>query len=274
MSIAGNQPDWDKIAEKFDLWLPHIAPVGEALLSALHARSGDQILDLASGTGEPALSLARRHGGAVTVTGIDAAAGMVKVAQAKVERERIANIAFHCMPAERLTFTDDSFDRVLCRFGVMLFEDPLQGLREMYRTLKPGGCFALAVWGGPETMTTLYWAYQALKDLLPEDKHPALAKVTSLGRPGVLDGLLQQAGFSDFAIQTHTFHYQFPSFEAYWDLVEASDILKAQYDALMEPERSAVREEVRQLAASCIQQGRLVIPHQYLLATGRKTLPL
>lgn len=270
MTANNNQPDWDKIAEKFDLWLPHLAPVGEALLTDLEARSGDAILDLASGTGEPALSLARRFSGAVTITGIDAAAGMVKVAQTKVSKERLANISFQCMAAEQLSFADNSFDRVLCRFGVMLFEDPAKGLHEMYRALKPGGRFALAVWGGPETMTTLYWAYAALKDRLPEDKHPPLTKVTSLGLPGVLDALLQEAGFSDYRIDTHTFQYEFPSFDDYWELVETSDILKVQYDALMEEERTAVREEIRHLSASCIQDDRLVVPHQYLLATGYK----
>jgi SAM-dependent methyltransferase len=236
----------------------------------LRAQSGDQILDVASGTGEPALSLARRFSGAVSITGIDAAEGMVKVAQAKVARERIANIAFQCMPVEQLTFADNSFDRVLCRFGVMLFADPLQGLREIYRTLKPGGLFALAVWGSRETMTTLCWAYDAFKNRLPEDKHPPLDQATSLGRPGALDAILRQAGFRDYAIDAHIFHYDFPSFDAYWDLVESSDILKAQYDVLAEDQRWAAREEIRRFAASYIQSGRLVVPHQYLLATGRK----
>ena len=138
----------------------------------------------------------------------------------------------------------------------------------MYRTLKPGGSFALAVWGGPETMTTLRWAYDALKDRLPEDKHPPLAKATSLGHPGTLDG---QAGFNDYVIDSHIFHYDFPSFEVYWDLVESSDILKLQYDAISEEQRHAAREEIKRFAASYIQGGRLVVPHQYLLAKGRKT---
>src|SRR3569832_2668154 len=58
-------------------FLPHLAPVGEALLEALAARPGDKILDIASGTGEPALTLARRQPH-VDIIGIDAAAGMVR----------------------------------------------------------------------------------------------------------------------------------------------------------------------------------------------------
>src|SRR3569832_2698382 len=95
---------------------PQLAPVGEALLEALAARPGDKILDIASCTGEPALTLARRQPH-VDIIGIDAAAGMVRAAQNKVKAEGLGNITFHTMPAEHL-----AFDRILCRFGVMLFE--------------------------------------------------------------------------------------------------------------------------------------------------------
>src|SRR4030067_605673 len=110
MSATNNQPDWDKIAEKFDLWLPHIAPVGETLLAALDAQPGERILDLASGTGEPALTLARRLKGHTNILGVDAADGTVRVAQAKVARDRLPGISFQCRPAEKLAFGDNSFD--------------------------------------------------------------------------------------------------------------------------------------------------------------------
>ena len=137
MSARDNQPDWDKIAEKFDIFLPQLAPVGEALLEALDVQPGDHVLDVASGTGEPALTLARRHSHA-RITGVDAADGMIRVAQTKAKTERLSNIEFHAMPAECLAFGDNEFDRLLCRFGVMLFEDPYKGCREMHRVLKAG----------------------------------------------------------------------------------------------------------------------------------------
>lgn len=270
MSAKNNQPDWGSIAEKFDMWLPHIAPVGEVLLAALDARPGENILDLASGTGEPALTLARRLKGHATITGIDAADGMVQVAQAKVVKQRLSGISFQCMPAEQLAFADNSFDRVLCRFGVMLFTDPMQGLKEMRRVLKPGGRFALAVWSTPESMPTMQWAYQAFETRLPADLHPPLAKVTSLGAPGLLRDLLNEAGFAGHSVEARTFDYQFGSFEEFWDTVEASDILKQQYDALPANERGKVRDEVGRFARDFVHDGQLRIPHEYLIATGTK----
>ncbi|MFZ5594086.1 MAG: class I SAM-dependent methyltransferase [Pseudomonadota bacterium] len=269
-TAKNNQPDWGLIAEKFDLWLPQLAPVGEALLKALDAQMGDAVLDVASGTGEPALTLARRMGDTVRITGTDAAEPMVRVAQRKVEQENLPHIHFHCMAAESLTFNDNAFDKVMCRFGVMLFEDSLQGLRQIHRVLKPAGRFSIVVWSTPETMPTLCWAYQVFKNRVPSEKYPPLAKVTSLGLPGVLEDLLRQAGFTNFAIRAHTFHYRFPSFDAYWNVVEQSDILKMQYDALAEKERGAIRQEIAALASGFMKPEGLVIPHEFLLATGMK----
>jgi ubiquinone/menaquinone biosynthesis C-methylase UbiE len=270
MSAKDNQPDWNKIAEKFDIWLPQLAPVGEALLESLNAQPGDHIIDLGSGTGEPALTLARRMNGHIQITGIDAAEGMVKVAKSKVANEHLTGIDFTAMPAEKMDFEDNFFDRALCRFSVMLFTDPLQGLKELRRVLKPGGHFSLAVWSTPETMRTLYWSYEVFKHRLDEDYHPPLAKVTSLGAPGIMEQLLQEAGFKQFKVEQKIFHYQFESFNAYWNAVEASDILKMQYDALPEDQRNSIRDEVGRFARDFIHDGNLVIPHEYLLVSGIK----
>lgn len=269
MSARNNQPDWDKIAEKFDIFLPQIAPVGEALLEVLAVRPGDKVLDLASGTGEPALTLARRQPHA-KITGIDAADGMVRVAQKKVAAEGLQNIAFRTMPAEQLVFADNDFDKVLCRFGVMLFEDPLKGCLEMHRVLKPGGRFALAVWSTPETMTTMNWAMRVFKDRVPQDCQPPLAKATSLGQPGVLNELLGRAGFANFNVTPHRLDYQYASFEEYWSSMEVSDILKQQFDALPAGERNTVRDEIARFARDFHTDHGLVIPHEYLLAVGNK----
>jgi ubiquinone/menaquinone biosynthesis C-methylase UbiE len=271
MGVEKNQPDWNKIAEKFDLWLPQIQPTTEAILSALDAREGDLILDVASGTGEPALTLARRMKDKIKIVGIDAAPGMANVAQGKVDNEGLTNISFQTMPAENMSFADETFDRVLCRFGVMLFEDSLQGLKEMHRVLKNNGRFSLAVWSTPETMLTMYWTYEVFKNRIPEDYYPPLSKVTSLGAPGVMEDLLVEAGFNDFNVEKKTLDYEFESFDHYWDLVEASDILKMQYDALPEDQRREVRDEVGRFARDFVKDGVLRVPHDYLLVSGNKT---
>ncbi len=270
MSNSNNQPDWHAIAEKFDLWLPQIKPVGDELIKRLNAQQGDHILDLASGTGEPALTLARTMGDSVKIVGVDSAQGMIDVAQAKVETEGLGNIKFQAMPAEKMSFDDNQFDKALCRFGVMLFENPQQGVNEIYRVLKPGGDFALAVWGEAETMPVMYWSYEVFKDKVPKESHPPLEKITSMGAPGAIDTIMANAGFSEIKVERHTFHYQFDTFDEYWDVVEASDIMKLQFDALKESDRAVVRNEVAGFAKEYIGESGLRVPHDFLLAYGKK----
>lgn len=261
-----SQPDWDAIAGKFDVFLPQLAPVAKVLLDALAVRPGERVIDLASGTGEPALTLARRVPG-VHVTGTDAAEGMVRAARRKAAAEGL-EVSFEVMPAEHLEFPDASFDKALCRFGVMLFEDPLAGLSEIRRVLRPGGAFAFAVWSRPEMFTTMHWSVRALSGRVPDDLMPPVGKITALGRPGVLDDLLEEAGFRTFELTRRTFEYRFDSFEDYWDMVEASDILRQQWDALSESDRRVVRDEIAAFARDFQTPGGLVVPHEYLLATG------
>ena len=264
-----NQPDWDKMAEKFDAWLPQIAPVGDAMLKLLRTKVGDKILDVASGTGEPALTLARGNSSS-DVTGIDAAPGMIKVANNKVADEGLKNITFNVMPAEKIGFDDAIFDRVMCRFGVMLFEDAQQGVNEMYRVLKPGGECVLAVWGLAENMPTMYWSYQVFRDKVPEESLPPLEKITSMGKPGAIDMILKNAGFSEFQVERCTFNYEFQSFDDYWAIVESSDLLKQQYDALSEEDKHSIRNEVAEFAQAHVSDQGFNIPHEYLLVWGKK----
>jgi hypothetical protein len=74
----------------------------------------------------------------------------------------------------------------------------------------------------------------------------------------------------DYTVQAKTFHYNFDSFEDYWDAVETSEILKMQYDQLPDEQRHQIRDEVGRFARDFVQDDRLVIPHDYLLVYGNK----
>jgi len=268
MSLADNQPDWGGLAEKFDLWAPHIAPVGDALLVALDAQPGEHILDLASGTGEPALTLAKRQP-LVKITGTDAANGMVQVAARKASEQQLDNLQFQTMAAEALSFPDDHFDRLSCRFGVMLFNDPDAGLQQIYRVLKPGGRCVLAVWDTLEGMTGVHWAQKVFKDRIPELAQSAADKATSMSG-GVLEALLAKVGFSGIKTELNRFEYHFSNFDAYWQNCVDSAIMKQQLDALKTGQLDEVRSAFAELAAPYQTTDGLVIPHEYRLAIAIK----
>ncbi|VAW88368.1 hypothetical protein MNBD_GAMMA16-699 [hydrothermal vent metagenome] len=268
MKKQDKQPDWGTLAEKFDLWVPHIAPVGDALLAALDAQSDDLILDLASGTGEPALTLAKKQQGA-TIIGTDAAAGMVRVAEKKAQQQRLKNIQFQTMAAEALSFPDNHFDRISCRFGVMLFDDSEVGLQQMHRVLKPGGRCVLAVWNTIEEMTTVFWSQQVFKKRISESEQPAVDAITSMSGP-VLENLLKKVGFSEVSTQINHFEYSFPSFDAYWKNCMDSEIMKKQFDALQTGQLKEVKNAFAELAKPYQTDNGLRIPHKYQLAVATK----
>ena len=270
MSDSKKTLDFAEMAEKFDAWLPHIAPVGDVLLDALDVRSGESVLDVAAGTGEPGLTLARRMGGQVAIVGTDAAQSMVDVARQKALREGLANIEFRCMPAEKLDFSASSFDKLLCRFGLMFFDAPHAALSEMQRVLKPGGRLALSVWGTPDVNPTMSWYHRAFKGRIPDNLLPPRDKITGFGDPERLRRMLLEVGFANVEISQREVVFRFPSFDKFWHLLEVSAVLKAQFEALPKEEWSSIPADIASWAEAHRTADGLAIPHGYLLATATK----
>jgi SAM-dependent methyltransferase len=109
-----------------------------ALIETARVRPGMNVLDLASGVGDPALSLAvaAAPGGRVTATDLNP--DMLAFIDEQARLRKITNIDFREASAESLPFPDATFDALTCRFGVMFFPDLNKSLRECLRVLKPG----------------------------------------------------------------------------------------------------------------------------------------
>lgn len=143
---------FDSIAPTYDL-LNHVLSLGidrgwRRRVVKMAARFADsrnlRLLDVATGTGDLAIALARRIPQA-QIEGVDIAERMMEVGRAKVAREGLADrISLSFGDAERLSFADGSFDAVTVAFGVRNFGDIGAGLGEMRRVLRSGGrCWIL-----------------------------------------------------------------------------------------------------------------------------------
>src|SRR5512142_1695072 len=97
--------------------------VTDALVEIAAAQPGMHVLDVACGTGAPALQLARRVGPAGRVVAIDIAAEPLKVAAARASERGLTNVRFESADVHQLPFADADFDLVTSRFGVMFFAD-------------------------------------------------------------------------------------------------------------------------------------------------------
>jgi ubiquinone/menaquinone biosynthesis C-methylase UbiE len=139
---------WDLAAIDYEsLWQAQLAEAQAALLAVTSLAAGEQVLDIACGTGLVSFQAARAVGPTGRVVGIDLSERMVAAAERRAGDLALSNCSFSRMDAETLGLPDASFDVVLCALGLMYMPDPEQALREMSRVLRPGGRLSLAVWG-------------------------------------------------------------------------------------------------------------------------------
>ena len=144
---------WNRFSHGWDKWnditMDFLKPMGDEIISLIDAGGNDVVLDIASGTGEPGLTIATQLNGG-KVIGTDLSEGMLEVAKEKAKQMGILNFETQVCDVCELPFKDNSFDAVSCRFGFMFFPDMELAAKEIARVLKPGGKIATSVWNAPE----------------------------------------------------------------------------------------------------------------------------
>lgn len=141
---------WNEVLAPKFIRFKHILVDGlshhsEAIFPALPVRAGDHVLDVGCGFGDTALKLAERVGPRGSVVGIDCCDAFLDYARAAVRARSLANVSFVRGDAE-IALPNNQFDFVFARFGTMFFANPVAGLRNMRRALKPGGRMVHIVW--------------------------------------------------------------------------------------------------------------------------------
>jgi len=109
------------------------------VMKRMDVQEGEKALDVCTGTGDWALSLAEEVGANGKVVGLDFSENMLEVAEEKLAQEQNKQVTFIHGDAMNLPFEDDSFDYVTIGFGLRNVPDYEQVLREMHRVIKPGG---------------------------------------------------------------------------------------------------------------------------------------
>jgi ubiquinone/menaquinone biosynthesis C-methylase UbiE len=183
-------------AENYErFFVPAIArPVADDLVSAARLRSGEQVLDVACGTGIIARLAAEKVGPDGSVVGVDVAPDMIEVARS-VALPAGFEIDWRQGDAASLPLPDGSFDVVLCQMALMLFQDKAAALAEMRRVLDAAGRVAL------NTPGTINRPLEILAEGLARHINPGLAgfvhAVFSMDDPTAHEQLLRDAGFGD-----------------------------------------------------------------------------
>ena len=160
----------------------------EQVLKAAGLSHGDDVLDVGCGTGIVARAAARRLNGSGSSTGIDINNGMLDVA-----RQTPEPVEWRHGPAERLPFTDHSFDRVISQFALMFFVDQAEAVAEMTRVTRPGGTVTLATWADIERSPGYAAMVELLGRLFGDTTASALLAPFSIGTEGQLRNIVHDS---------------------------------------------------------------------------------
>jgi SAM-dependent methyltransferase len=247
-------------------------PVTDALVDYSQPRSGMHVIDLASGTGEPAITLARRVGPQGHVTAIDLSADLLEIAEKRARSRRLTNFSTHKMDAHALPFATDSFDLGTSRFGVMFFRDPQKALGELRRVLRPGARACFLAWGSfdqPYWSSTVGTVHQLVGGPLLSADGPNPFRFASSGS---LSDVLRAAGFDCVEEQTRTVPWTWPgSPEEVWEQMKAISVPfrplldRVPADYWPQVDAEVCREVARYSDGENISFGASVV-----LASGRK----
>jgi SAM-dependent methyltransferase len=219
----------------------------EAIVAAAQLAPGLTVLDLASGTGEPALTIAAAVGPAGHVTATDLGPGMLAIAEAEAHANGLTNMTFQQVDAHALPFADGSFDRVTCRFGVMYFADVPTALQEIRRVLKPAGRAAFIAWGKmEENPLMLCCVGPFMRRVAPPPPPPGAPTPFTFATPGTLGGELRNAGFAAVDEETRAVPLPWPGppEELWQHFRDIAAPFRPLIDGLPEAEREAAIGEV------------------------------
>jgi ubiquinone/menaquinone biosynthesis C-methylase UbiE len=197
-----------------DKWKAKSAAMGRAVTEALveYARpqAGMRVLDLASGTGEPAISIAQCVGSQGRVVALDLSSDLLEIAAKRAQHRGLQNLKLHRADAQALPFANSSFDLATSRFGVMFFADTARAFGELYRVLRAGARACFTVWGPfeqPYWQSTIGVVARRVGESapVPIDHNPF-----RFGQPGSLSSALKAAGFIQVEEETRSLPWPWP----------------------------------------------------------------
>ena len=159
---AGQRWEWDTAVPHLKDWGPFIVqqlqPVSERMMELADIQPGQRVLDVATDGGEPAVTAAYRVGPSGHVLATDLSPQMVALGRERGAELGLHNIDFREMDAEAPDLPENSFEIVLCRFGLMFLPNPQVALERLHELLAPGGRLVAAVWGPPHKVPFARWA--------------------------------------------------------------------------------------------------------------------
>jgi len=267
---------WNKVSsgwKKWDFFITEwLGNAGAQLLEMADVRDNMRVLDVAAGSGEPGLTIARKFP-ACKVIGTDVSEEMTRIALEKASAETLENYTAVACDSSKMPFQDNYFDIALSRFGVMYFSDMHSTINEMKRMLKSGGRIALNAWSSPEknSWATLISSTIHEKLNLPAPPADAVGNLFRCSKAGTLSSLLEQTGFGDIEELESSGEVTLDSAEQYWNIMTeiagpiAAALAKASKDEYVE-----IKETVLEKARTHEHESKVKLNWAVWTASGTK----
>lgn len=290
---AQQREQWSNVAQgwrrRWATFEQGAQPLSDRMMELAHVTPGKRVLDVATGIGEPAMTAARRVGPGGAVMALDQAPQMLAIAHERIRTAGIGNVEFVEGDAERVGLPQDTFDAVVCRWGLMFFTNPVGTLSRLRATLVPGGWLAAAVWGAPGRVPLISLSFAVLSRepgsgprQLPAASHeqtgatstpfPAGPNPFALAEPAALERVVRDAGFAEVQSEPYTVTFEFSSAH---ELVEHLEAVSAPVRATMgtlSPERQIeLRTKLAEAAGAFADaSGTIRLPNVCLIVAGRR----
>ncbi|MDQ3003527.1 MAG: methyltransferase domain-containing protein [Fibrobacterota bacterium] len=188
-------------AQNYDQYLgPFLfEPYAKEIAARIDPNNSHSVLEIASGTGRVTRHIRQRLHPQSRLVATDISTDMLAVARARLAGEAIE---FQKADALELPFPDETFEYVVCQFGIMFFPDRQKGFNEAFRVLKPGGSFIFNTWESTETIAYFKLLFHEI--LLPFFKDPDPSRFLlpfSLHRPAQLMAWMNHSGFANGVVE-------------------------------------------------------------------------
>src|SRR5918994_782476 len=281
MEWSAAAPGWKKYGKDMQKWM---APISDQLIRSAGITSGQTVLDMATGTGQPALTIAKIVGQNGKVIGVDLSTEMIEVAKEQAAYQGLTNVVvFQVIKDESLSmFSDNKFDSVVCRNGLMFMPDPVKALKAILRVLKPGGKASVTVWGSPDKSPVMGVVMKTISRHVPDFKQPSASAAAPPGTPGgafsiptvdMLHDYFLKAGFSDFnAEKIEVTVAQTDTAEQFWQgMTEVSGFLVVLLSKLPDERKLAIKNDVIESISKIFPSGGPVkFTGELILGTATK----
>ena len=260
---------WDRNAALIRAWL---AEANEAMLDAAQIALGMRVLDVAAGSGDQTIDIARRVGPTGAVLATDISPAMVALAQGNLGRAGLHWAEARIADAEALGLDGAGFDAATCRLGLMFCQNPLRALQGIRTALAPGARFAALVFSHAEANPLIAVTMRIARryaGLPPEPPPPG--SLLSLGKPGLMDALLAEAGFQDVAVKPLAVPFRVPTCGDYLGFVRsAGSPIMALLQPLAPDAQRAAWDEIERELLQFTTAGGWEGPNELLLCAAER----